>query len=140
MSDCIFCKIVAGEIPCVKVREDTDLFVFLDIHPLRKWHCLIIPKHHYQDIFDIDDVLLQKIISTAKKIASRMKISLGATWVNLINASGQDAEQSVFHFHLHLVPRYANDGLHMNARRQTKVQNYSVDDMNAIAEEIQQSL
>ncbi len=136
MPDCVFCKIVSGEIPGVKIWEDQDIFVFLDIHPLRKWHCLVIPKVHYQDLFDIDESLLQKIVVVAKKIASFMKNSLGASAVNLINASGKDAEQSVFHFHLHVVPRYPDDGLHMNDWWQTKVQTFSSDELQKIADEI----
>jgi len=70
---------------------------------------LIVPKSHYQDVFDIDERILQKIILTAKNISHTMKESLGVSGVNLVNASGQDAEQSVFHFHLHLIPRYKDD-------------------------------
>ncbi len=136
MSDCLFCKIVAGEIPSLKIWEDEDVFVFLDIHPLRKWHCLIIPKVHYQDIFDIDETLVQKIMLTAKRLAPGMKRILWASGVNLVNASGKDAEQSVFHFHLHLVPRYENDWLHMNDRWQTKVQNYTTDELQKIADDL----
>ena len=136
--DCIFCKIIAGEIPTVKVWEDENVFVFLDIHPLRKWHCLIVPKIHYQDVFDIDEQVLQKIISIAKYIAKKMKKSLGATGVNLINASGKGAEQSVFHFHLHLVPRYENDWLKMNDWWETKVQNIDMTELQIIAEKIRE--
>ncbi len=136
MSDCIFCKIVAGEIPGIKIWEDDDVFIFLDIHPLRKGHCLIVPKNHYQDIFDIDEKILQKIARTAKNMADIFKNKLGATWVNLINASGKDAEQSVFHFHLHLVPRYPNDNLKMNDRRETKIQNFTIEELQKIAQQI----
>jgi len=136
MSDCIFCKIVAWEIPSIKIWEDEDVFVFFDIHPLRKGHCLIVPKNHYQDIFDVDEKVLQKIILTAKIIADVFKNNLGATWVNLINASGKDAEQSVFHFHLHLVPRYLNDGLKMNDRRETKVQDIAIEELQKMAQQI----
>lgn len=136
MPDCIFCKIVAWEIPSMKIWEDDYVFAFLDIHPLRKWHCLIVPKVHYQDVFDIEEEVLYKISSTAKHIAYRMKTSLGATGVNLINASWKDAEQSVFHFHLHLVPRYANDWLDMNERRATKIQEFTFDELQKIADQI----
>lgn len=136
MSDCVFCKIIAGEIPGIKIWEDDDVFIFLDIHPLRKGHCLIVPKNHYQDIFDIDENILQKIARAAKTLADILKNKLGATWVNLINASGKDAEQSVFHFHLHLVPRYENDGLKMNDRRETKVENFTIEELQKIAQQI----
>ena len=140
MSECIFCKIIAGEIPAVKIWENEDIFVFLDIHPLRKWHCLIIPKHHYQDIFDIDESVLQQSIVLAKHIAQTMKISLWATGVNILHASWKDAEQSVGHFHLHLVPRYHDDGLSMNDWRIPNTQNFSLDELHDIAAHITQAL
>ena len=101
---------------------------------------MIVPKVHYQDVFDIDEHILQKIASTAKMLAQTVKESLNATGVNLINASGKDAEQSVFHFHLHLVPRYEHDGLHMNDWWQTKVQNFSSDELQHIADEIKKNV
>lgn len=133
MMDCIFCKVIAGEIPGIKVWEDDDVFVFLDIHPLRKWHCLVIPKTHYQDIFDIDERVLQKIIVVWQRIAHAMKKSLWATWVNLINSSWKDAEQSVFHFHLHIVPRYEHDELYMNKRWEANVQSCTSDELQDFA-------
>ncbi len=140
MSDCVFCKIVAGEIPSIKIWEDENVFVFLDANPLRQWHCLIVPKVHYQDIFDIDEYVLQNIIIVSKYIANIVKRSLGATWVNLIHASWQDAEQSVFHFHLHVVPRYHNDDLYMNDRWTTKIQKFTLDELKNIARNIKQAM
>src|SRR5487761_638675 len=98
MNDCIFCKIVRGEIDAAKVYEDDDTLSFLDVNPLTKGHCLVIPKKHFENIFDIDKEILQKIISSAKNISEKLKKSLDAPGVNLVNASGKDAEQSVFHF------------------------------------------
>jgi histidine triad (HIT) family protein len=136
MDGCLFCKIINGEIPAVKIYENEDVFVFLDINPLTQGHCLIIPKQHFENIFDIDENVLAEISKTAKKLAERMKLNLGATGVQLVNASGKDAEQSVFHFHLHLIPRYQNDNLEMNKWWQTKAQKPSQEDLNKIAKKI----
>lgn len=136
MNDCIFCKIVRGEIDAAKVYEDDDTLSFLDVNPLTKGHCLVIPKKHFENIFDIDKEILQKIISSAKNISEKLKKSLDAPGVNLVNASGKDAEQSVFHFHLHVVPRYENDELHMNDWWQTKAKNKNLEELKKLAEEI----
>jgi len=111
MEDCIFCKIVKGEIPSEKVYENEKVLVFLDINPISKGHLLIIPKKHFENIYEIEDDYLKEITSTAKIIAKSLKKSLDASGVNILHASGKDAQQSVFHFHIHLVPRYKNDGL-----------------------------
>lgn len=136
MSDCIFCKIVNGEIPSAKVFENENIFAFLDISPLNKGHCLIIPKQHFENIFDIDKDVLSKIIKIAKELAEKMKNNLGAKAVNLVNASGEEAEQGVFHFHLHVVPRYENDGLEMNKWWQSKVKKPTPEDLRKLAEKI----
>ncbi len=136
--DCIFCKIIKGEIPSAKVFENEKVFVFLDISPLTEGHCLIIPKQHFENIFDIDENILEEIAKTAKELAGRIKIKLGVTGVQLVNASGKDAEQSVMHFHLHLIPRYENDGLEMNKWWQSKASKPSIEDLQKLAEEIKQ--
>jgi len=109
MEECLFCKIINNEIPAYKIYEDEDVLAFLDIHPMSKGHALIIPKKHAKDIFEIDSEVLKKISLVAKKIAQKMKDTLGADGVNLYHASGRDAEQTVFHFHLHVVPRRKDD-------------------------------
>lgn len=121
MDDCVFCKIIKGEIPSFKVFENDWVFSFLDINPLAKGHALVIPKKHYENVFDIPEEELKEIISIAKKLAGRIKEKLNADGVNLMNASGQAAEQSVNHFHLHIIPRYKNDGLELNKWWQSKV-------------------
>lgn len=120
MAECIFCKIVKGEIPSFKVFENDKVFCFLDINPLTKGHTLVIPKEHYENVFDIPEIDLKEIISVAKKLSAKIKETLDADGVNLVNASGEAAEQDVFHFHLHIVPRYRNDGLEMNKWWQPK--------------------
>jgi len=136
MEDCLFCKISKGEIPSAKIFENDRIFAFLDINPLTKGHCLIVPKTHFENIFDIDKELLKEIISVAKELAENAKRNLDATGVQLVNASGKDAEQSVFHFHLHVIPRYENDGLKMNDWWQSKVQNPTQEELQKLTEKI----
>jgi histidine triad (HIT) family protein len=114
MEDCIFCKIINNEIPSYKVYEDDLVLAFLDVSPMSKGHVLIIPKKHAKDIFELEDNYLEKIISVAKKIAQKMKDSLGIDGVNLYHASGIHAEQSIFHFHLHIIPRRKDDTICFN--------------------------
>lgn len=136
MNDCIFCKIIKGEIPSFRVFENEKVFCFFDINPLTKGHTLVIPKEHYENIFDIPEDDLKEIISTAKKMASIIKEKFGAEGVNLVNASGEAAEQSVFHFHLHIVPRYKNDGLEMNKWWQSKTQKADFEQLKIWQKEI----
>jgi len=109
MEECLFCKIINNEIPAYKVYEDDSVLAFLDIHPMSKGHTLIVPKKHAKDIFDLDEETLKNISAVAKKISQKMKDSLGVDGVNLYHASGAFAEQTVFHFHLHVVPRRKDD-------------------------------
>lgn len=111
MEDCLFCKIISNEIPSYKIYEDDAVLAFLDIHPMSKGHTLIVPKKHARDIFELDAETLEKISSVAKKIAVKMKESFGVDGVNLYHASGVHAEQTVFHFHLHVVPRRKDDSI-----------------------------
>lgn len=83
----------------------------LDINPVSKGHCLVIPKKHFQDIFEIDKKYLEQIILAAKKISILLRKKLNATGINILQANGKDAQQSVFHFHMHLIPRYKNDSI-----------------------------
>ena len=134
--DCLFCDIIAGKIPSHKVAEDEHAFAFLDIHPLTKGHCLVIPKKHSEDIFDIPEEDLHAGASMAKSLAEKCKKNLGATAVQLVNASGKDAEQSVFHFHLHVIPRYTNDGLEMNKWWQGKTREMSQKELVSLAKNL----
>ena len=111
MKECVFCKIVCKEINSSIIYETQNVVCLLDIHPIAKGHCLIIPKGHYVNIFEIPEEDLDNIIRAAKKISKIVKTELGATGINILHASGKDAQQSVSHFHIHLVPRYKNDGL-----------------------------
>lgn len=136
MDNCIFCKIAKGEIDSAKIWEDEKLLVFLDVSPLAKGHCLVIPKEHFENVFDIAPEVLKEIIILAKNLAGKIQKTLGAKGVNLVNASGKVAEQGMFHFHLHIVPRYENDGLNMNDWWQMKAKKADIQELKKLAEEI----
>lgn len=111
MDQCVFCKIAHGKIKVIKSHEDELTLAFTPKNEISKGHTLIIPKDHYESLFDIPEDLLQKVIILTKKISLKLKTEMGATGVNLLHASGEDAQQSVSHFHIHIVPRHPNDGL-----------------------------
>ena len=109
MTECIFCRIVKKEAEASIIYEDDNALVFLDTQPLANGHALVVPKRHFADIFDIDEAVLERLIQVAKVTAQRMCDVLGIDAVNLINNSGSSAEQSVFHFHIHVIPRKGGD-------------------------------
>ena len=109
--ECIFCQIVAGEIPCFKVYEDEAALAFMDINPASEGHLLVLPKTHFVNLFDGDDAALASVIVATRKVAQAMKTALGIDALNLLQANGQWALQSVEHFHIHLIPRRENDDL-----------------------------
>ena len=111
--DCIFCKIVAGEIPSQIVAQDELTISFMDIAPATRGHALVIPRRHARDLFEIDDDELTAVVRAAKRLAERACERLGADGVNLINSCGQAAWQTVFHFHVHVIPRYEGDPLRL---------------------------
>lgn len=111
--NCIFCKIISREVTATFVYEDSDVAVIVPKERISDGHVLVIPKKHYQDIFDIDDTVLRNIASISKKISAHTIATTDFTSVNILNASGKDAQQSVLHFHLHIVPREPSDGLDM---------------------------
>ena len=104
--DCIFCKIANGEIPSATIYEDDEFRAILDLGPSRKGHTLILPKKHYADLFDMPDETAKTVLPTAKKIAAALVKATNATGVQLIQNNGESAGQTVFHFHLHLIPGY----------------------------------
>ncbi len=109
--DCIFCKIVAGELPASIVAEDERTISFMDINPATRGHALAIPREHTTDLLSIDPSELAAVAAAAQRLASRAKQSLGADGVSLINSCGAAAWQTVFHFHIHVIPRYLDDPL-----------------------------
>lgn len=134
--DCIFCKIANGEIDSAKVFEDSDVLAFLDANPAAKGHCLVIPKTHFENVFDISEDLLQKITVVGKHISQKMKKFLDAPAVNLVNSSGKEAGQVVMHFHLHVVPRHENDGLKIHGHRPENVPKPTSEELKELAKEI----
>lgn len=114
MSDCIFCKIIAGEIPSIKVYEDDHTLAFMDIGPIVKGHVLVIPKAHYNPLSDTPDEVLSQVISTVRLVARAMQDGLGADGVNIHQANGEAAGQVVPHLHFHVIPRFKHDGHHWN--------------------------
>ena len=111
--DCIFCKIVAGQIPATRVHEDERTIAFMDINPGTRGHLLVIPREHAVDLLQISDPDLEACARTAKLMAGRVKERLHADGVNLLNSCGRAAWQTVFHFHMHVIPRYAGDPLRL---------------------------
>lgn len=111
---CIFCAIVAGDLPATVIAETDHTLAFMDINPATRGHALVIPKKHAADLMEIDEDDLARCTALAKQIARRAIDRLDADGVNLVNACGSAAWQTVFHFHIHVVPRYAgNDGLEL---------------------------
>ena len=114
--DCIFCKIVAGELPATRIHEDERTLAFMDTAPWTRGHALVIPKAHAADLGEIGEDDLAAVAATAKRIALRQRERLGAEGNNLVNSFGAAAWQTVFHFHMHVIPRYAGDGMRLPAQ------------------------
>ncbi|HOU12615.1 MAG TPA: HIT family protein [Anaerolineae bacterium] len=110
MSTCIFCKIARGEARSWKVYEDESVYAFLDINPVSEYHTLVIPKAHYENIFDVPEHELLRVMAVVKKLVVLYRERLGINHVQIINSSGREAQQDVFHMHFHIVPRKAGDG------------------------------
>lgn len=109
-SNCIFCKLANGDIPTRSIYEDDDFNVILDMSPATKGHALILPKEHAATIYEMEEEVLAKAMQLAKKLIVQNTPKLGAAGYNLVQNNGECAGQTVSHFHLHLIPRYENDG------------------------------
>jgi histidine triad (HIT) family protein len=110
MADCVFCKIRDGQIPSTKIYEDERTLCIMDINPLNAGHCLVLTKAHAATIFEADVADLQAAIATAQRVAAAQRRALKPDGMNMLQANGPAAFQSVPHFHLHLIPRWTNDG------------------------------
>lgn len=110
MENCIFCKIANGEIPAATLYEDENFRVILDLGPASKGHALILPKSHAANIYEMPDELAGKAMILAKKMAGALTKALNCDGFNIVQNNGECAGQTVFHFHMHLIPRYLNDG------------------------------
>ncbi len=111
MEECIFCKIVSGNIPAYKVYEDKETLAFLDINPVHEGHTLVIPKDHFENIYSIPPETLARLTLTTQKMAVAVKNAVEADGINIIMNNEKDAGQIVFHAHFHVIPRKHNDGL-----------------------------
>ena len=109
--ECIFCKIVKGELPCSKIYEDEDVLSFLDLFPVNKGHALVIPKKHYENLFDVPEELLAKVSVVMKKVADAVKKGVNADGISIAQNNGKSAGQVVPHIHFHVMPRFKEDGL-----------------------------
>jgi histidine triad (HIT) family protein len=114
MQNCIFCKIISGEIPSAVIYEDEDFKVIMDISPAAKGHAVILSKKHFANLFEVDDQIASKALLVARMVAAAMKEELGCEGLNLLQNNGEAAGQTVFHFHIHLIPRYRGDSINMN--------------------------
>lgn len=112
-NDCIFCKIAAGEIPSTTIYEDDDFKVILDISPASKGHAVILPKNHAKNLFELPDDDAEKIFKVAKKCGDAMTRALHCDGMNVLQNNGEVAGQTVFHLHVHLIPRYKDDDVHI---------------------------
>ncbi len=134
-TDCIFCNIIKGTIPCAKVYEDENVFAFLDISQVTKGHTLVIPKTHVKDIFELSPETASSLFSTVPRIAQALKDAFSSPGLNIVNNNGETAGQTVFHYHLHLIPRYGSgDGY--GAVWKDHSSQYQPEDLQKLAEQI----
>ncbi|OON98568.1 MAG: histidine triad (HIT) protein [Epulopiscium sp. Nele67-Bin004] len=137
MSDCIFCKIRDNEMPAFKVYEDDLFIVIMDRFPAGKGHVLIIPKEHAENIFEISDEVAKGLYPMAKKFAEVLKEVLGADGINIVQNNGLAATQAVFHFHLHVIPRFDGDKVRIN---QPTTYETTVEEIEEVAKLIKNAL
>ena len=134
--DCIFCEIVAGQTPCFKLLEDDDTLAFMDIYPANDGHCLVIAKDHYPTLFEISDEAFAAVSRSISRVARAVNQALSPVGLNLVQANGPGAQQSVAHFHIHVIPRSRDDDLKLNWSAKTG----DHDNIAAIAEKIRARL
>jgi len=134
--NCVFCKIVAGEIPCFKLYEDEATLAFMDVNPASEGHALAIAKEHWENVYAIPPDLVAATARTAKRIAEAVEKALAPDGINLIQANGRGAAQSVEHFHIHIMPRRMKDGLTLNWTPRPG----DMDAVGAVAKHIEQAL
>ena len=118
--NCIFCKIAAGEIPSTTLYEDEDFRVILDIAPAAKGHCIVLPKEHFDDALTADPEILGKAMAVAAKTGNALMKAYNCQGINIVQNNGAAAGQTVFHLHIHVIPRFDNDGLVLNKAGQNE--------------------
>ena len=134
--DCIFCKIVAGEIPCFKLCEDDATLAFMDINPVNEGHALVNPKAHFEDVCTVSGEAMAATAVAAKRVAAAVQAALDPPGMNLLQCNGEAANQSVPHFHMHVIPRRMGDGLAMN----WELEPDDMDAIGSVAERIKANL
>lgn len=132
--NCVFCKIIAGEIPSTAVYEDDDFKAILDVNPAARGHVIIIPKKHAANIYELEDEDAAKVFPIAKKIAAALQKTYGCDGVNVLQNNGEAAGQTVFHLHVHVIPRYNDDDIRI------KWKPGETPDLDAVAKEIGKNL
>ncbi|MFV2030978.1 MAG: HIT family protein [Gammaproteobacteria bacterium] len=135
-ADCLFCKIIADEIPCFKLFENDETLAFMDINPANEGHALVVPKEHSRDVHAVSGAAITATVKTAKKIAAAIDKTLNPDGLNLLQCNGPAAAQSVFHFHMHVLPRREGDELKLN----WGLKPGDMDAIGALAERIRRNL
>jgi histidine triad (HIT) family protein len=135
--DCIFCKIVAGEIPAVTVLDEDKVLAFMDINPASRGHMLVIPKHHAENIFEISETDLSAVMSAVRRCAGALKEVVRAEGITVLQLNGRASDQLVPHLHVHLVPRWENDGVSVS---QWKMGKGDPQELEKLAGEIKQHI
>lgn len=139
MSDCIFCKIINGDVPAAKVYEDEHVLAFLDISQVTKGHTLVIPKVHKENIYELTTEIAENLFKVVPKISNSIKEKFQPIGLNLLNNNGEAAGQSVFHYHLHILPRYGKgDGF--GAVWKSNQSDYTTQDLQGIASDIKEGI
>ncbi|MCR5201669.1 MAG: HIT family protein [Lachnospiraceae bacterium] len=132
--NCIFCKIIKGEIPSNKIYDDEDFMVMLDISPASKGHAVLLPKYHAENLFELPDEYKEKALKVAGKCAAAIKKTLNCDGINILQNNGEAAGQTVFHFHIHIIPRMSGDNLGITWVQKT------AEDNEKLAEEIKSNM
>jgi histidine triad (HIT) family protein len=135
--DCIFCKIVAGEIPAIKVLDEDKVLAFMDINPASRGHMLVVPKNHAENIFEISDADLTAVMGAVKRCAGAVKEALGAEGITVLQLNGKASDQLVPHLHVHIMPRWEKDGMSVS---QWQMGNGDREELQEIARKIQEYL
>jgi histidine triad (HIT) family protein len=120
--DCVFCRIVAGDAPSHRVHEDALTLAFLDLFPVSRGHLLIIPKRHYSDLFGADDASLERVIASSRRLAHALARALEPDGIGVHQLNGSAAGQTIFHYHMHLIPRRAGDPILIHGRKEAPAQ------------------
>ena len=136
IEECVFCKIIRGEIPSVKLYEDERTYAFMDINPLSSGHSLVIPKHHAENIYVTPPHASGAAMATLSKVSAAINRAVKPEGINILQANGPGAQQSVFHIHFHIIPRSTNDGLTMN----WALLPGDIDEINVVAQRIRAEL